>query len=445
MYNNPGCTGKHAMSNYYYSNDDEYDGINNNDNNTTDYDNITSATTTTPKVVVVGPMTTTTTATTETPQAEDNNNDNAVHSLLHEAERNAYKVRIEFLEETIRSYRSLPADLLGSFDVSLCNGNCDVLRQNFWDVWNTNTSLNAKFEHEMRRFRDAIRGRDDRIMELESVNALLEKSLSQSNEQLFASLREAVEKKKCALEENNNSGDLEAFFTQRLEEERSTAAVLRFRIAELEESLYLKEQESGARQMQINYLLSLQNQLEHASEVNMMRNKLREAERRIQELMMQRFAAMDSLTASFSASSTPSLRPSPRMMLIRVNIEQDQRLASRFRDFFRRLDSDAPIGQENHEEYMYEQFLLDQPNQEQHKLRPEMYLRQGLVRAMHAVVLVGSSSSSKRPARLLTSTSIRRDFAACLASMGGRFKRRRGARYWVNVGMTRRPLFSWDV
>ena len=460
------------MSNYYHSNDDddEYEGINNNknDNTTDDYDKIIITPTTIITAKVAVPMTTA--ASTEAPQAEDN--DNAVHhyySLLHEAERNAYKVRIEFLEETIRSYRSLPADLLGSFDVSLCSGNCDVLRQNFWDVWNTNTSLNAKFEHEMRGFRNAIRGRDDRIMELESVNALLEKSLSQSNEQLFASLREAVEKKKLEEEENNNnnikSEDLEAFFTRRLEEERSTAAVLRFRIAELEESLYLKEQESGARQMQINYLLSLQNQLEHASEVNMMRNKLREAERRIQELMMQRFAAMDSLTASFSlaasaSGASSSLRPSPRMMLIRVNIEQDQRLASRFRDFFRRLEVDAPIGVENHEEHMYEQFLLDQPNQEQHKLRPEMYLREGLVRAMHAVVVVGGNSSSsssgsnsnssrsKRPTaskRLLTSSNIRRDFAACLASMGGRFKRRRGVRYWVNVGMTRKPLFSWDV
>ena len=39
----------------------------------------------------------------------------------------------------------------------------------------------------------------------------------------------------------------------------------------------------------------------------------------------------------------------------------------------------------------------------------------------------------------------KRNFAACLASMGGKFKRRRGARYWVNVGMVRRPLFAWDV
>ncbi len=380
---------------------------------------------------------------------------------LHAAECSALKVRIQFLEETIRSYRSLPADLLGSFDVSLCNGNCDVLRQNFWDVWNTNASLNAKFEHEMQRFKDAIKRRDDRVMELESVNALLEKSLSQSNEQLFASRREAVECCRQQEEEESGRTDLEEYFTRKIEEERSTSAVLRFRIAELEEALYLKEQESGARQMQINHLLSLSNQLEHASEVNTMRNQLREAEKRIQELMMQRFAAMDSLTASFSSSpaAASSIKPAaPRMMLLRVSIEQDQRLASRFRDFFRRLDVDGPLGAaDHHEEHMYAQFLLDQPNQEQHKLRPDMYLREELVGAMRSVccgsaVVVdgGSSASTRRKQRMGVCHGDyhklgRRDFAACLASMGGRFKRRRGVRYWVNVGMTRKPLFSWDV
>jgi hypothetical protein len=39
----------------------------------------------------------------------------------------------------------------------------------------------------------------------------------------------------------------------------------------------------------------------------------------------------------------------------------------------------------------------------------------------------------------------KRNFAACLASLGGKFKRKRGVRYWVNMAMTRKPLFSWDV
>ncbi len=43
--------------------------------------------------------------------------------VLHSVECNAYRLRIEFLEETIHNYRSMPADLLGSFDVSNCLGN----------------------------------------------------------------------------------------------------------------------------------------------------------------------------------------------------------------------------------------------------------------------------------------------------------------------------------
>jgi hypothetical protein len=56
-------------------------------------------------------------------------------------------------------------------------------------------------------------------------------------------------------------------------------ATVRGRVAELEEMLYLKEQESDARQMQINHLLSLPNQFEHAAEVNAMRNTLQRQER----------------------------------------------------------------------------------------------------------------------------------------------------------------------
>lgn len=359
---------------------------------------------------------------------------------LHEAECNAYKVRIEFLERTLCNYRSLPADLLGSFDVSRCNGNCDVLRQNFWDVWNTNASLNSKFENEMQRYKDVIKGRDDRIMELESVNALLEKSLSQSSHQLFEARREAVESRRAAQDSCRNA-DLEAFFTRKLDEERSVLVAMRARIAELEESLYLKEQESGARQMQINHLLSLPNQLEHASDLNLMRNKLREADARIQELTAQRFVARP-CTAGSSSSSIG-------VVSIRVSLEQDQRLASRFRDFFRRLDADRPLDAEHAEEHMYDQFLLDQPNQEQHRLNPDMYLREELVWAMRAVC--GREPAHQHHQRRLEARHgqgarlCRQDFAACLASMGGRFKRRRGVRYWVNLGMTRRPLFAWDV
>jgi hypothetical protein len=350
--------------------------------------------------------------------------------LLHHTECNAYKLRIEFLEETIRNYRSLPADLLGSFDVSQCHGNCFVLRQNFWDVWNTNANLHSKFELEMQQYRDVIKEKDTRIMELGSVNGLLEKSLEQSNIQLFETRREAVE---SSVEENC---DLEEYFNRKLEEERSILAVVRDRVAELEENLYLKEQESGARQMQINYLLSLPNQLEHASEVNMMRNKLWEADRRIQELVMQRFDHPVLIPAS-----------APRMFS-GVNIEQDQRLSSRFRDFFRRSDVDGALDAEHLEENMYDMFLLDQPNQEKHRLRPDMYVRDEIVQAMHTVCGSTEFKTKQRGLEARHGSMVRlckRNFAACLASMGGKFKRKRGVRYWVNVAMTRKPLFSWDV
>jgi hypothetical protein len=346
-------------------------------------------------------------------------------SQLREVECNAFRLRIAFLEETIKNYQSLPADLLGTFDVSQCRGNCFVLRQNFWDVWNTNASLNSKFEHEMQRYKDVLREKDDRIMELESVNSLLEKGLDQSNAQLFAMRREAVES------QVEDSSDLEEFFTRKLEEERAILAVVRDRVAELEEMLYLKEQESDARQMQINHLLSLPNQLEHASEVNKMRNKLWEADRRIKELMMQRFE--HSITAA------------PRM-LSGVNLEQDQRLASRFRDFFRRLDADGPLSTDHLEENMYDLFLLDQPNQEKHRLRSEMYMRDELVQAIGAVCNADTKQQRGLVARHGNGVRLcKRNFAACLASMGGKFKRKRGMRYWVNMGMTRKPLFSWDV
>jgi hypothetical protein len=362
----------------------------------------------------------------------------AERRMLHDTECNAYRVRIEFLEGTLRNYQSLPADLLGSYDVSRCNGSCDVLRQNFWDVWNTNAGLNAKFESEMQRYRNVIDGKEGRIMELESVNGLLEKSLSNTNAQLFEARREAV------VEE---SADLEEFFTRKLEEMQSVAGVMRARIAELEESLYLKEQESGARQMQINYLLSLSNQLEHAAEVNTMRNKLREADKRIQELLMQRFN--NNMTEPVPAVPPPPPPSAPRMVATRrVNLGQDQTLASRFRDFFRRLDTEGPLCVDHLEEHMYDQFLLDQPNQEQNKLRPDMYLRDEMVQAMHRVGGVGDFNHRKQSLASRHGDGVRmckRSFAACLASMGGKFRRRRGARYWLNVGMARRPLFAWDV
>ena len=379
-------------------------------------------------------------------------------------ECNALKIRIEFLEETVRNYRSLPADLLSTFDVTRCNGNCEVLRQNFWDVWNTNASLHGKFEHEMRRYKVAVKSRDARLMELESVNALLERGLNQSNAQLFEMRRGAVER----LAEE--SEDIEAFFSRKLEEERALSTAMRSRIAELEETLYLKEHESGARQMQINHLLSLSNQLEHAAEVNTMRNKLREANKMIDEITRKQiFAAAaadnnninnnnnkDSSSSMSVVVVAPAAVVAPLVFSIapppQINIENDQRLAWRFKDFFRRLDVDGHPSADNLEEHMYDQFLLDQPNKEAHKWRKDMLTRDEIIQAMHAIGCGVNTTTKKKMKKqqqqlLVGEHGVRickRDFAACLASMGGKFKRRRGVRFWVNIGMTRKPLFSWD-
>jgi hypothetical protein len=409
------------------------------------------------------------------------------------AECNALRIRIEFLEETIRNYRSLPADLLSTFDVNRCGGNCEVLRQNFWDVWSTNASLHGKFENEMLWYKNAIQSRDDHVMELQGVNALLEKGLNHSNAQLFEMRRRGVEW--SAEEKEATNEDLEAFFTRKLEDERFLSITMRSRIAELEETLYLKEHESGARQMQINHLLSLSNQLEHAAEVSKMRNKLFDAEKRIQDMDTRLKFTIDNNNNNNAAATTTatatannnnnnttscssplqllktvadvvvfaphssSSNNNNRLILPQVNIEQnDQRLASRFKDFFRLLDVDGPPSSGNLEEHMYDQFLLDQPNRVENKVRSDMFTRDEILQAMHDAVGGSSSSTSTTTKKLLSlakahhhhhnnNNSIRickRDFAACLASLGGKFKRRRGVRFWVNMGMKRKPLFSWD-
>ena len=330
--------------------------------------------------------------------------------LLHEVESSGYRVRIEFLNQTICNYQSLPTDLLGTFNVEKCTGNCNLLRKNFLAVWTTNTSLNTKFEKEMQRYGEMIKRKDDRIMEMESMNVHLERSLCQSNAQLAERRREI---EGCP----TDLGDLEEFFSRKIDESHAVLEVMRGRVADLEHALRLKEQESSAKQLQINHMLTLPNQLEHASEVNRMRHKLHEAEKKVQEL-----------THRLDGGFVPTVVPVQRV-IGHVDLRQDRVLAGRFDDFFGRggvsnLD----------EEYLYSQFLLDQPNLECNKLGPDTYTRDELVEAMGRVVNCKKHAIDGR-----------RDFAACLAAFGGRFRVRRGVRYWVNLTIQRRPMFTWDV
>ena len=330
--------------------------------------------------------------------------------LLHEVESNGYRVRIEFLNQTIENYQSLPTDLLGTFDVESCTGNCNLLRKNFLAVWNTNASLNTKFENEMQRYRDVIKSKDIRIMEMENMNVNLERSLSHSNAQLA--------EKGCPA----TLGDLEEFFSRKIDESHAVLEVMRGKVADLEHTLLLKEQESSARQMQINHMLTLPNQLEHASEVNSMRHKLYEADKKVREL-----------THRLEGSPVVVAAPVSRFVM-HVDMQQDRVLAGRFNDFFHRVDGFACMN--NLEEHLYDQFLLDQPNHTLNKVREDSYTRDELVEAMRRVCRDGEVKVKKQR---------RSDFAACLAAFGGRFKIRRGARHWVNITMQRRPMFLWDV
>jgi hypothetical protein len=191
------------------------------------------------------------------------------------------------------------------------------------------------------------------------------------------------------------------------------------RILDLRRALHLKEQESAARQLQISHMLALPNQLEHASEVNRMRTRLREAEKEVKELRAQPEQAE---------------APAAKGVVPRVDLQQDAQLAQRLGDFFALTDRDGPPSDANAEERLCSQFLLDQPKLELNRLKTDSYTRGEAIGAMRRVC-----GDRKRTACR------QQDFAACLAAMGGRFRLKRGLRYWVNVVVRRRPMFTWDV
>jgi hypothetical protein len=214
----------------------------------------------------------------------------------HDAECRVHSVHVELLKQTISNYASLPEELLKMYDPAQCQGECAVLRTNFAAVWKTNTSLNLRFEKEMEHFREIVKRQDDRIMEVEVLNELLERSLAQTNVQLAEKRR--VELVDCP----TDLGDIELFFHKKLDEKDASIEVLRNRISDLETKLYCKEQESIAKQMQINHMLTLPNQLEHASEVNKMRVRLLDAENKVQEMTL----AVQAAEVSFSTQTLPN-------------------------------------------------------------------------------------------------------------------------------------------
>jgi hypothetical protein len=122
-----------------------------------------------------------------------------------------------------------------------------------------------------------------------------------------------------------------------------------------------------------------------------------------------------------------------------VDLQQDPRLAERFADFFVVADRDGAPSDANTEEHLCSQFLLDQPKLGSNRLKPDSYTREEAIGAMHKV-----SCADRKKSRLGTVCK-RKGFAACLAAMGGRFRLRKGLRYWVNVVAPRRPMFTWDI
>jgi hypothetical protein len=123
-----------------------------------------------------------------------------------------------------------------------------------------------------------------------------------------------------------------------------------------------------------------------------------------------------------------------------VDLTVDRMLWERFNEFFRYKEQDVVTSSYNLEDYLCDQFLLDQPNQKINKLRPDMYTRGEVVEAVHVVCGQTKKKKKRKLERMC-----KQDFASCLAAMGGRYKCKKGLRYWVNVEITRRPYFAWDV
>ena len=121
-------------------------------------------------------------------------------------------------------------------------------------------------------------------------------------------------------------------------------------------------------------------------------------------------------------------------------------LWERFDDFFVFTEDDRKRKGKNTEEHLYDQFLLDQPKNQGDKVDGYMYTRDELMEAMHGIKHNGNLMDKKErmffrhkgKGRLC-----KRDFAMCLAAMGGRYTTWKGGRYWTNVEMKRRPRCVW--
>jgi hypothetical protein len=114
---------------------------------------------------------------------------------------------------------------------------------------------------------------------------------------------------------------------------------------------------------------------------------------------------------------------------------QDQSLKALLQDFFFVLDEKVVKSARNSENYIYDKFLMAQPKQS----------RDGVLEAIYSVCGVpGNFQTFKRnlEARLGKKGRICKSrFAACLCAMGMEYQTVSGSKYWINVGMRRKPKF----
>ncbi len=172
--------------------------------------------------------------------------------MSDDAIESAMRVQIELLQQSVRNYASLPMTAAASDE---------GLHWNFSEVWRTNAMLNERFECELANFREVVRQKDGRILELEGINAALERNNINNN--TSGGDPDAVPKP---------LGDIEQYYHQRLEQSDASMEVLRDSIADLETRLFIKEQESHAKQQQIDHMMMLPDQME----VSQLRAKLLE-------------------------------------------------------------------------------------------------------------------------------------------------------------------------
>ncbi len=121
-------------------------------------------------------------------------------------------------------------------------------------------------------------------------------------------------------------------------------------------------------------------------------------------------------------------------------------LWERFNDFFV-FTEQSEINDSTHtEHHLYDQFLLDQPKNQGDKVDGYVYTRDELLYAMHSIYKRGDMAQKTHQVQKRHGDKGRvckRDFATCLAAMGGRHKSKNGKRYWTNVEIGRRPRCIW--